>query len=239
MSSTAEGRKPARRYAMVRALAPHVDEAWAESFVVELRLLGVEGALIGGALSEVESHCTESEQSAQLAFGPPVGYARSLELPVADDQSPRAVLRSVAPIVAQVMAMLTLSWSFEHWLRNQPLEVTPGHLVIAPVAVLTLAAIVRYADSMLRTLVYHRMRSAMFVLLAYLGAAATGVDLPRGWQRWQGPWGGRSRAVAPTARWRIRSRPPSPMRAPPPATRCPAPPRKCSSLRGSAPFSTR
>jgi hypothetical protein len=69
MSSTTEGRKPAKWYAMERALAPHVDKKWAKSFILELRMLDVEGARIGAALSEVESHCSDSGQSAQQALG--------------------------------------------------------------------------------------------------------------------------------------------------------------------------
>ena len=34
MSSIAEGRKAKGRYAVERALAPHVDEKWAESFIL-------------------------------------------------------------------------------------------------------------------------------------------------------------------------------------------------------------
>jgi hypothetical protein len=88
MSSIAGRTKPKRRYAMQRALAPHVDEEWTRSFVAEQRLLGVEGAYIGAALSEVESHCVESRQSAQTAFGTPVEYARSLQLPVNSGKFP-------------------------------------------------------------------------------------------------------------------------------------------------------
>jgi len=93
MNVTAEGRKPSRRYALARGLAPHVDEAWADSLLLELRLLGVAGDRIGEAVSEVESHCAESGQSAQEGFGDPVEYAHSLQLPEAVDSSTRTILR--------------------------------------------------------------------------------------------------------------------------------------------------
>ncbi len=155
MSATAEGRKPARRYAVARRLAPHVAEKWAESFIVELRLIGIEGSRIGAALSEVESHCNESGQSAQEAFGDPVEYARSLQLPVDDDPSTRATLRSMAPMVVQVAGMSMLNWGFEYWLRGQQLEITAGHLVNASIALLGMAAITGVAEPMLRMAVYH------------------------------------------------------------------------------------
>ena len=69
MSSTARTPKAARRFAMETDLAPHVEPTWAEDFVVELRLLGVAGEAIEAALSEVESHCGESAETAEQAFG--------------------------------------------------------------------------------------------------------------------------------------------------------------------------
>jgi hypothetical protein len=69
MNSTTEGRKSTRWYARERALAPHVDKKWAQDFILELRLLGVQGVRIGAALSEVESHCSESGQGAGQTFG--------------------------------------------------------------------------------------------------------------------------------------------------------------------------
>lgn len=160
---------------MERALAPHVDERWAESFLVELRLLGVEGVRIGAALSEVESHCTESGQSAEQAFGPPVGYARSLELSVDGEQSPRAVFRSLVPIIVQIPGMFLLNWSFEDWLRGERLEITAGHIVVTSAAFLAIMLVVRFADSVLRMAVYHRIRIAILMFFAYSAITATCV----------------------------------------------------------------
>lgn len=170
MSSIAEGRKPKRRYARQRAMAPHVDEEWGESFVVELRLLGVEGAHIGAALSEVESHCSESGQSAQLAFGTPVEYARSLQLPVNLEQSPQAVTRSLVPMMVQVLGMYLLNWSFEAALRGPGLEITAGRLLIPALLLLAMVAIARWSESVLRTVVYHPILSW---ILAWLTLAIT------------------------------------------------------------------
>ena len=173
MSSIAEGRKPKRRYAMQRAMAPHVDEEWGESFVVELRLLGVEGAHIGAALSEVESHCSESGQSAQLAFGTPVEYARSLQLPVSLEQSPHAVMRSLEPIMVQVLGMFLLNWSFEAALRGPGLEITAGRLLIPALLLLATVALARWSESVLRTVVYHPVLSGILAWLTFIAIAAT------------------------------------------------------------------
>jgi hypothetical protein len=175
MSSTAEGRKPAGRYAVERGLAPHVDQRWAQSFMVELRLIGIDGARIGEALSEVESHCSDGGQSAQDAFGSPVEYARSLHLPADVDHSPRAVLKSLVPMIVQILGMFMLNWSFESWLRGQRLEVTAGRLVITVGFLLGVLILVRFTDSVLRVAVYHPVRSAILAFFAFLATTATCV----------------------------------------------------------------
>jgi len=170
VSVTSEGPKLSRRYAMERRLAPHVHERWAENFIVELRLVGVDGARIGAALSEVESHCSESRQSAEQSFGDPVEYAQSLRLVAADHSSTYGIRRSLVTILVQVVGMLILSWSFEDWLRGPQLGITTGQLVDASFAALCIAALVRYADLLLRMLVHHPIPSVIFAYLA--GAAA-------------------------------------------------------------------
>jgi hypothetical protein len=112
-----------------RSLAPHVDSAWAVSFLLELRLLGVRGSHIGAALSEVESHCAESGGEAQEAFGGAPEYARNFGLPVVEDDSPGARLHSLRPIMVQAAGMFMLNWGFEVWLPGRPLGITAGHLV--------------------------------------------------------------------------------------------------------------
>ena len=174
MSVTGGDRRATGRFAVERRLAPHVDEVWSEGFCLELRLIGVEGARIGEALSEVESHCSDSGQSARLAFGVPVEYARSLLLPVDGDHGPRAVLRFLVPGSMQVLGMFLLVWSLVEWLRGQQLEVTTGHLVIAAAFLVTVMALVRYAVSVLRLAVNHRgIFPVLSVVFLYLAGTAT------------------------------------------------------------------
>lgn len=56
-------------------LAPHVNPAWSEAFILEARLRGVLGTVIGDALAEVDAHVVDSGQSAEEAFGDPKDYA--------------------------------------------------------------------------------------------------------------------------------------------------------------------
>ena len=174
MSVTEESRKATGRFTAERRLAPHVDEVWAESFCLGLRLLGVDGARIGAALTEVESHCSESGQGARFAFGTPVEYARSLRLPLDGDHGPRAVLRFLVPVSVQALGMVLLVWSLVEWQRGQRLDVTAGHLVIAAAFLLAVTALVRYAAWVLRLAVNHRsLFPVLAVVLLYLAGTAT------------------------------------------------------------------
>jgi hypothetical protein len=141
-----------------------VTPQWAEDFVIELRLLGIEGARIGDALSEVESHCAESAESAQQAFGSSAEYARSLGLPTPSHLSARARLRSTLPTVAQVLGMLVLIWGFTAWREGGQLEVTTAHLVTVTLFLLTVAALVRFSDSVLGHLVHHPLLGSLLVM---------------------------------------------------------------------------
>jgi len=141
-----------------------VTPGWAEEFVIELRLLGVGGARIGDALSEVESHCAESAESVQQTFGNPAEYARSLELPTPSDTSGRALLRSTLPTIVQVLGMFVLLWGSTAWHEGGRLEVTTGHLVTVTLFLLTVAALVRFADSVLRHLVHHPLLGSLLVM---------------------------------------------------------------------------
>jgi hypothetical protein len=175
MSSTTEGRKSSKWYAVERALAPHVDEKWAGRLLLELRMLGVKGDRIGAALSEVESHCSESGDSAQQAFGDPVEYARSLQLPVADDTSARAMLRSVAPIMVQMLGMTALDWGFRDWLRGQQLEITTGQLANASLSFLVIVAVIWFFDPVIRLVLRRPVLGSILVALPLTAATATGL----------------------------------------------------------------
>ena len=164
MRSSTTTRAGTRRHRHARRLAPHVTPQWAEDFVIELRLLGIEGARIGDALSEVESHCAESAESAQQAFGSSAEYARSLGLPTPSHLSAPALLRSMLPTVAQVLGMLVLIWGFTAWREGGRLEVTTAHLVTITLFLLTVAALVRFSDSVLRHLVQHPLLGSLLVM---------------------------------------------------------------------------
>jgi len=90
-------------------LAPDVDPAWAEDFILALRLRGVGGAAIADALAEVNDEVRTSGRSVEAAFGPAGEYAGRLDLPVDTPDAPAQAVRATAPaMVGFVGMMLTL-----------------------------------------------------------------------------------------------------------------------------------
>ena len=138
-----------------RQVAPHIDPGWAEAMLLELRLLGVGGSRIGAVLAEIDSHCADSGQTAEEAFGDPVDYAKGLELPAEDDVSPRALAWSAAPILVQVLGMLVLLPSITAWRAGDPARFSEGMLVSIVMLPLLVAASIGRIDLLLRTAVQH------------------------------------------------------------------------------------
>ncbi|MCB7136965.1 hypothetical protein [Cellulosimicrobium marinum] len=173
MTTTAQERRDARRYAVERELAPHVDPRWAEAMLLELRIEGVAGHHIGEALSEVESHCAESGATADEAFGDPVAYARSLGLPRSPGQGSSAVVRAVLPTLVQLAGMFLTLWSVPELAPGGAVEVTVGQVLAAAAlggAVLLLAW---RSEPVLRVLV----RRPVVGTLAF-GAASAALVVP-------------------------------------------------------------
>lgn len=89
-------------------------EGWLRDFALLLRLRGIDGRRIGDALAEVETHCDDSGQSPQDAFGQPASYAASLgfEAPRAESWSTSVILPVLGLVVGVNLGLgAVLSWS--------------------------------------------------------------------------------------------------------------------------------
>ncbi|OLT48106.1 hypothetical protein [Cellulosimicrobium sp. CUA-896] len=173
MTTTAQERREARRFAIERELAPHVDPRWAEGVLLELRIQGVAGDLIGEALGEVDSHCAESGESADEAFGDPVAYARSLGLPRSPDQGAGAVVRTVLPTLVQLAGMFLTLWSVPAVVTGDAVEITVGQVLAGVVLVGALVLLARRPEPVLRALV----RRPVVGTVAF-GAASAALVVP-------------------------------------------------------------
>ena len=173
MRTTARERRDARRYAIERELAPHVDPSWAEAMLLELRIEGVAGDRIGEALSEVDSHCAESGESAHDAFGDPVAYARSLGLPRSPDQGAAAIVATVLPTLVQLAGMFLTLWSVPALVTGDPVEITVGQVLAAVVLVGAILLLAWRSEPVLRALV----RRPVVGTIAF-GAASAALVVP-------------------------------------------------------------
>jgi hypothetical protein len=134
-------------------LAPHVDSAWQNAFVAELRLRDVPGRAIGDALAEVEAHCADSGQDAGTAFGEPMAYAaqRAEQLPT--DRHP---VRETATVLAQTAGAMGVVWSVPPWLNGEPLVMSGGAVASAVLALAAAVALALVGTPVLRWLLRAR-----------------------------------------------------------------------------------
>ncbi|MBP8919839.1 MAG: hypothetical protein KBG85_09055 [Micropruina sp.] len=134
-------------------IAPHVEPAWLEEVLLELRLQGVSGERIGAALAEVEAHVVDSGQSAAEAFGDPTEYARSLELPPSPEQSRTATVKGIVPTLVQLLGMVCVCAAMP-WGQGT-VVVTTTLLAGLVLAVLVSLAAAAFGDVLLRAVVSH------------------------------------------------------------------------------------
>jgi hypothetical protein len=160
-----------------RAVAPHVDEDWAEALLLELRLQGVPGDVVGSVLAEVDAHVVDSGTTAQDAFGDPVAYARSLDLPTASE-GPRDHLRSAVPVSVQVTGMLLTLWATTALAAGEPMTVTAGHLVVTAALAVQVVALAVWSDRVLRTVV-ERPVATWFAFMGLLALNVVALVLLR------------------------------------------------------------
>jgi len=66
---------------VVDQLAPDVEPAWADDFILAMRLKGANGTTIAATLVEINDFVRTSGETAEASFGPARQYAESLTLP--------------------------------------------------------------------------------------------------------------------------------------------------------------
>jgi hypothetical protein len=154
---------------------PGVDRAWADAFVLELRLADVPGRLIGDALAEVASHCADSGETPDDAFGDPVRYARSLGLPAGPDV-PTPSLGTAVPWVVQTLGLLLVAVAAPSLADAEPFGVTTGHGAVAVLLAGALATLPRWGSPLLR-LVVRRPVVAWLVVMAQVGLLVAAMVL--------------------------------------------------------------
>lgn len=146
-------------------LAPHVDKAWADDFIIRLRMRDVPGDRIGDALAEVDAHCADSGEGAPDAFGDAEDYADSLDLPELPDES--GVRSTLLGSGLQLVGIVLAPQAFGAIAAGEHLVISAGGLATLAVTVAILAAFARWHDQVLGGLIARPWPwSAAFGLLA-------------------------------------------------------------------------
>lgn len=158
-------------------LAPSVDRAWADEFVLEQRLLDVPGDRIGDALVTVESHVAESGETAQDAFGDPRSYAR--ELAASHGAAPGPVGPTTATwAVLGLVGMVLTGWGFSAWLEEAPADVSVGALVGGAFVLTSLGALLLAPGVVLRALLSRLWVGAVLMAVPVMAMVVAMVLLP-------------------------------------------------------------
>lgn len=137
------------------SIAPSVEKAWRDDFILELRLRSVNGQAIGDALMTVETHVAECGESAYEAFGEPKAYAGEIaSVTAAAGHGWVVSARTVAGSLLGLLGMLLSVAAFTGWLEGEPVEVTTG--VLVGLALVILLASTAFFTATLRLLSEHR-----------------------------------------------------------------------------------
>ncbi|WP_110241145.1 hypothetical protein [Nocardioides gilvus] len=154
---------------MIDTRTPHVERAWAEALLLELRLRGVAGTMIGAVLAEVEAHCADSGETARDAFGDPKDYAAALDLPESVLQDGSS-LRDIAVPAVGLLGMFSTIGSVAAWQTGTTVSVTLGAALGALVLVICFAVLALRTTNVLRFMIHHPL-----VTILGLGAFTGGA----------------------------------------------------------------
>lgn len=149
---------------------PSIDPRWRDAFVLALRMRDLPPTAIADHLKLVETHCAESGEGAQEAFGDPADYADTLApLP---SERPRDLAALVPPAVVGLLAGSLLVEGVIGLTAGRPVEVTTGDLVAG--AVLLVAALLAV------TLLFRLRRPLLPTFAVAVGAVVLAVLLDLG-----------------------------------------------------------
>lgn len=161
----------------LNTLAPSVDAAWRDDFVVELRLRGASGAAVADALMEAEAHCHESGQRAIDAFGPPAEHAKALDLPDESRWSGPQLVRTWARLL-----LLVGGWTLALWgglalflTQDERAEVSVGWLMSGGLILILMVMVFVMGERLLRLLIAHPVLSALGWGVAIVVVVAVGI----------------------------------------------------------------
>ena len=130
----------------------HLLDPWRDDFVIALRLRNVSGRRIGDALLQVDTHCTDSGEQPQEAFGDPVAYATR----VTEQIRPVDLVSSISPVraglsgLAVLIAVPALLSGAAGLHEGGPAKISVGSLAGAAIGAVASALVIRFASGPLQ-----------------------------------------------------------------------------------------
>lgn len=150
--------------------------AWATDFALALRTRDVTGTAIGAALREAESHCAESGQSPQEAFGDPAAYAESLTHLPRTVESFGGKVAALAPTLLGMTGLFVALATVDAWQAGRAVGVPLGSvLALAVLTTFTLTVLGRPA--LLRSRWWFTLAASLTVLVATAALALATTPL--------------------------------------------------------------
>jgi hypothetical protein len=116
-----------------------VVDNWRQTLLMELRMRNIPGARIGEIMAEVDSHCADSGEDPRDAFGDPLTYARSLDVP--RPNRPRQVVRGAVQAFAGLGGIFGLLEGGTALIDGDPAVVSAGYVTAAVMAACAMAAL--------------------------------------------------------------------------------------------------
>ncbi|PWB96985.1 hypothetical protein [Homoserinimonas hongtaonis] len=121
--------------------APDIDAQWAGDFILEARLLDVPGDRIGDSLNDVNTHCRDAREAADIAFGDPTEYARV----IAAQSTPSTTrwLPLLGPTTLQIIGVVLGLHGVGGWVTGNahPLTWSTGAMLIALIGGVSLLSV--------------------------------------------------------------------------------------------------
>lgn len=112
---------------------------WRQALLLELRMRDIPGTRIGEIMAEVDSHCADSGEDPRDAFGDPLAYARSFEVPQSDRW--RQIVRSAVQTITGVSGILGLLEGTTALIDGEPAVISAGNIAAAAMAACAIVAL--------------------------------------------------------------------------------------------------
>lgn len=151
---------------------------WCEDFVLELRLVDVPGRVIGDRLAEVESHCVETGQFPEEAFGDAAAYGKAV-VAEAGRGSSVGVWSTALLSAGQVLVLFVGSGAAARWAHDKLLTYNAVQVVCLVGVVLLVALLPKALGTVIRHPLVVGVPYLSLGVAAGVGAAlVSGLALP-------------------------------------------------------------